>query len=381
MIERVIFTVLFSLVYICAVVAAQGADDALANEQIDNVLSKYGSGSSSIGNFRTPDFSDDEFPSDSKSWEANLNSEHFSGSDSSIPLRDEDRNSDVSIPLSYGDVDREDSVNSFPIREGASGNNDFDLSIPIRGRASDDALSTPFRDEDSERTRASDRTDSEIPTSRVGDEGTGKTDSDLLIPLNDGDADKEDSDLSTQISDEKIDNIDSDISVPKEEDGADKSDSRVSTPIRDEASVETNFERSVPIRDEVADKSDANVAGSDKTINFIVPIFKVAKSEVESEGSRRVRESPQFFGHPESDSSSSTNDEGTYIDLDPVNTDAVAKKSKSGPHIRIKVGANGGRGRESEEEKIAALVEASKLAKQSMQNLKVQFCTSYLEQV
>ena len=67
----------------------------------------------------------------------------------------------------------------------------------------------------------------------------------------------------------------------------------------------------------------------------------------------------------------------SFLDLDPVDSLDIGLPSISksdtnvGPHIRIHLASKGERGREKDEEKIAALLEASKLAKQSMQTLKV----------
>jgi hypothetical protein len=65
--------------------------------------------------------------------------------------------------------------------------------------------------------------------------------------------------------------------------------------------------------------------------------------------------------------------------LEPVNPSDLRlssipqSRSSTGPHVRIRLGSKGGRGREKDEEKIAALLEASKLAKKSMQTLKESF--------
>ena len=69
-------------------------------------------------------------------------------------------------------------------------------------------------------------------------------------------------------------------------------------------------------------------------------------------------------------------DGSTFLDLDPVDSldlDLPRKVKAGGPHIHINLGSKAGRGREKDEEKIAALLEASKLAKQSMQTLKACF--------
>jgi hypothetical protein len=70
-------------------------------------------------------------------------------------------------------------------------------------------------------------------------------------------------------------------------------------------------------------------------------------------------------------------DSDAFLDLEPVNPSDLRlssipqSRSSTGPHVRIRLGSKGGRGREKDEEKIAALLEASKLAQKSMQTLKV----------
>ena len=66
----------------------------------------------------------------------------------------------------------------------------------------------------------------------------------------------------------------------------------------------------------------------------------------------------------------------TFLDLDPVDSldiglPKTSEKDSAGPRIHIHLASKGDRGREKDEEKIAALLEASKLAKQSMEALKV----------